>query len=455
LPHLKGHLMHNLRIRTVAILISLACSTAADAHFLFLRLLPAAEGGRFAEVYFSDDAQAGDPRFIDKIANTKLWQQVKPGQFELLHVRQTTDRLRALVPSSGATSVIGECTYGVLARPKQAAFLLRHYPKAVEGRPEEIAALLPKKEIPFEIVMHAIGDELEFTALRQGKPIADAAFVTVGLDLKGHKFAANKDGKARWKPSTPGYFAVYTSQTLKQAGTHDGTKYDEIRAFATLAFPWPLHREGADAAAVKLFQDAIAARASWKNFPGFRADVSANADGRVWKGSVSVSAKGDVEIDMSDDVVTPWVNEQLESMAMHRIDRPASKAPVMRFADQERAHPLGRLLTFEGGQFASSYRVKEEQLIVVNRLLGKGNMTITVLENELNADKKYLPRSYTVQYWHNQSGDLQRSETVQNRWTRVGGWDLPAHLSVLTASPAGYSVKTMLLSTHRLMNAKK
>jgi len=126
---------------TIALAVCLGASNSADAHFLFVRILPPAEGGRYAEVYFSDQADAGDPRFIDKIASTKLWLQTKPGSFEALKVHQTPDRLRALVPSNGSIAVIGECTYGVLARPKATPFRLRHYPKAIAGRPEEIRAL--------------------------------------------------------------------------------------------------------------------------------------------------------------------------------------------------------------------------------------------------------------------------------------------------------------------------
>ena len=143
----------------------IASADAAQAHFLFIRLRPPAEAGRHAEVYFSDQADAGDPRFIDKIAHTKLWLQTKPGTFEPLMVHKTPDRLRALVPSSGSLSVIGECTYGVLG--KKTPFLLRHYPKAVAGPADEIGALHPKAEIPFEIQLRGKGDELEFIALQR------------------------------------------------------------------------------------------------------------------------------------------------------------------------------------------------------------------------------------------------------------------------------------------------
>src|SRR5437868_9476714 len=96
----------------------------ADAHFLFARILPAAEGGRAAEIYFSELAQAGDARFIDKIGHTRLWLEQTPGTFTPLAVQKAPDRLRAWVPVSGSLLVVGQCEYGVLARPKQPAFLL-------------------------------------------------------------------------------------------------------------------------------------------------------------------------------------------------------------------------------------------------------------------------------------------------------------------------------------------
>jgi len=329
--------------------------------------------------------------------------------------------------------------------------LLRHYPKAVAGRVDDIHALQLKKEIPFEIQLRQSGDGVEFVAYRDGKPVPNATFWSVASDLKGGKFTADAQGKATWKPSSPGHYAVYTGETLKKAGVHEGSKYVEIREFTTIAFTWPFESKGADAKAVALFQEALDARASWSKFPGFSADIKANADGRSWKGNVKITAKGNVELSEEDDVVTPWVREQLESMVMHRIAAPRKGEPVLRFADNASDHALGRLLTFEGGAMASSYRVKDRQIMVVNRAMGKLNMTITVLDNDLNAEKKFLPRSYTVQYWTAPAGELQRTESIQNRWTRVGEWDLPTLLTVQTSSGAGLGVKTMTLSEHLLM----
>src|SRR5437588_8553170 len=117
--------MNCRRLVLLAFGSSLLAAADARAHFLFIRIGPPAEAGRMAEVYFSEQAEAGDPRFILKIAHTRLWLQDAPGNFRSLKVHSATDRLRASVPVSGSIAVVGACEYGVLARPKQTPFLPR------------------------------------------------------------------------------------------------------------------------------------------------------------------------------------------------------------------------------------------------------------------------------------------------------------------------------------------
>jgi hypothetical protein len=256
-------------------------------------------------------------------------------------------------------------------------------------------------------------------------------------------------------------YAVYTRDTRKESGEAGGKKYEEIRDFATVAFTWPLERKDADADAVRLFEEALAARASWKDFPGFRAAVTGSLDGRAFDGTVTIDARGKVTFADSDpgreESVEPWVREQLASIVMHRVARPAAgeqPKPVLRFAEPKDDHPLGRLLVFDGGRFASSYRVKDRQIMVVNRHVGEENMTLTVLDNDRNAEGLFLPRSYTVQYWDAATGELKRTETVQDRWRRVGAWDLPARHTVTTATGAGLSVRSFTLSKYEVPKGK-
>ncbi len=444
----------------LAVVVSVFFASITQAHFLFVRILPAAEGGRFAEVYFSELAEAGDPRFIAKIAHTELWVQRSPGKFEPLKAQTTPDRLRAHVPTTSSLCVVGACTYGVLGSEKQTAFLLRHFPKALAGEPDELNKMQSLGKLPLEVAATFTKDEVRFTALMDGKPMPGAEFITVDASLANTKLVANDKGEASWKPSVPGVYAVYTRNTRKQAGEHAGKKYEEIREFATVAFTWPLARKDVDAAAAALFEEAVAARAQWRAFPGFQAKIKGNLAGRPFEGSVSIDNNGEVTF-LDDDSnrqesVSTWIEDQLASIAMHRLPSPASKGakPAVRFAEGKAEDPLGRLLLIDGGKFASSYRVKDKQIVVVNRHMGKENMTITVLENDKNAQGRFLPRSYLVQYWDAATGRLLRTETVQTRWERVGDWDVPTHHQITSAGDAGIAVRTMTLSKHEVLKTK-
>jgi hypothetical protein len=454
--------MNSRRLFLTALLLTALVGEPIQAHFLFVRILPPAEGGRAAEVYFSELAEAGDPRFLPKIAQTQLWLQTASGKFEPLKVHVASDRLRAWLPYVGSLVVVGKCRYGVLARPNQTPFLLRHFPKAIAGNPDELNKLPPHGKLPLEVVATIDGERLRLVALREGKPVPKAEFVTVDSELKNEKLTADSEGQATWKPPAPGNYAVYVRSTTKETGEVNGKKYEEIRDFATVAFAWPLERKDADDAAVTLFEQALAARMTWKDFPGFSAAISGNLNGRSFDGTITINAKGEVVFSDTDasreESVAPWVQEQLESIVLHRMARPEGTAqrpkPVLRFGESKDDHPLGRLLIFDGGKFASSYRIKDKQIMVVNRHTAKEHVTITVLDNDRNVEGLFLPRSYVVQYWDAPTGALKRTETVQERWQRVGSWDLPARRTVTTATQAGLSVQSFTLTKHEMLKSK-
>jgi hypothetical protein len=440
-----------------ALLLGTLTAQPAAAHFLFTRILPPAEGGRAVEVYFSELAEAGDVRFISKIAHAQLWVQKSPGQFEPLVVRQARDRLRAHLPASGSLMVVGKCDYGVLAR--EMPFLLRHFPKAIAGQPAELNRLTPHGKLPLEIVAIIQSDGLRLGVLLDGKPMPRAELVTVDSRLANTKLPADDKGEVLWKPS-PGAYSVYVRNTRKESGEYRGQKYAEIRDFATLAFTWPLERHDADPKAVALFEEAIAARAEWRDFPGFSAKIHGTFAGRPFAGTVTVDVNGKASFTDNDpshqETVVDWIEEQLASIAMHRLVKPGKERqkPILRFAETAGEHPFGPLLIFDGGTFASSYRVKDRQITVVNRNLGKETMTITVLDNDVNKEGKSLPRTYQVQYWDAKTGQPRRTETFQNRWQRVGAWDLPALNQVTTADETGLTVRGFTLTAHVLLNKK-
>ena len=76
-------------------------------------------------------------------------------------------------------------------------------------------------------------------------------------------------------------------------------------------------------------------------------------------------------------------------------------------------------------EFHSSYRIRDRQVIVVNRDMKDARFTITVMENEVNKEGKFLPVCFVVNTWDAKTNALTSSETHHQTWKRVGAFDLP------------------------------
>ncbi len=307
----------------------LSLASQARAHFLFIRIGPQAEAGRSAEVFFSEQADAGDPKFVAKIAHTKLWIQTKPGEFHELHVRQAADRLVAPLPADRSVAVVGECEYGVLARPKQTPFLLRYYPKAVAGSPDELNRLTPRREIAFEIqATFESGDDdrkipggarVRLVALRNGKPIPSAIFIAVDSDLSEQTIKAGADGIAVWTPPAAGRYSVYTRETLMQPGTW------VIRNTTRFASSPRWHSNGHWNDIKKIPKRPLCSRTrsltapSGTTSPASPPRSAGQLDGRPFSGKVTVRKDGSIDLQTDDSAAKPWLLEQLDSLVMHRL----------------------------------------------------------------------------------------------------------------------------------------
>jgi hypothetical protein len=194
-----------------------------------------------------------------------------------------------------------------------------------------------------------------------------------------------------------------------------------------------------DPAATKLLAEARAARAQWENFPGFRAKLTINIEGRVTKGTVEVSPKGKVTVKANgakpEDM--DWARGELSQVVGHRLGGGAGSDTPCAFLDDNKDHPLGRSLRVLNDEFHSSYRVRDRQILVVNRQMNDSRFTITVMENKLNREKKYLPACYVVNSWDTKTEALTSSASYHHTWKRVGDFDLPASVTVMTAKPGG------------------
>jgi len=206
-----------------------------------------------------------------------------------------------------------------------------------------------------------------------------------------------------------------------------------------------------DPAATKLLADARAARAVWKDFPGFTADLETNIDGKAVKGRVAVDSKGDVALQLPEDGAAHWAKGTLASVVGHRLDDGGGSDTPCAFEDDNADHPLGRAVHVLSDEFHSSYRIRDRQVIVVNREMKEARFSITVLENETNKEGKFLPACFVVNTW-DKAGALTSSEAHRQTWKRVGAFDLPESVLVATAGADGkQEARSLKLSNLQLV----
>jgi hypothetical protein len=171
---------------------------------------------------------------------------------------------------------------------------------------------------------------------------------------------------------------------------------------------------------------------------------------------VTVTAKGEIEVKVAgaDEEVGRWVRRQLASLVGHRTGNTVDLDTPCAFADDVVNHPLGRAIRVLNDEFHSSYRIRDRQVIVVNRRTPDSRFTITVLENHLNAEKHYLPGVYVVNTWDLKTDALKRSDAYHHTWQRFGAFDLPTQLLVVSAIEGKQEARSMKLSDHKLLPTK-
>jgi hypothetical protein len=210
-------------------------------------------------------------------------------------------------------------------------------------------------------------------------------------------------------------------------------------------------KRAADPAATKLLADARAARVLYHDFPGFSADVEVNLDGKVTRGRVEISDKGKVALKLEDAGAEKWAKNTLASIIAHRLDSgPSDSDTPCAFVDDDEHHPLGRAIRVLNDEFHSSYRIRDRQVIVVNRHVPGSRFTITVMENLRTKEDKFLPTCFVVNTWDAKTDSLTNSETHHQTWQRVGAFDLPKETLAVKATAGKLESRCLKLSNVHL-----
>ena len=182
------------------------------------------------------------------------------------------------------------------------------------------------------------------------------------------------------------------------------------------------------------------------NFAGVTADIVFNDNGKVTKGTLSyeVGKSGELKIEGLDEETKGWLNDQAMSVIAHRRGGDFAKGdgrhPIT-FGEDD-GSPAGRRVVLNDSM-KSSYRVRNQQVVEVDRTMADSHFTITVLETTPVAGGKFLPRHFTVTYFDAKSGALKRSEAFTDEYKQVDGVWFPASRRVVRAENGKVITRTI------------
>jgi hypothetical protein len=280
---------------------------------------------------------------------------------------------------------------------------------------------------------------------------ADVAIGNPGeTELK--KARTSEAGTLELPLSTSGWYHLRLSAEDGKPVTFDGKEGKFTRTYLSVMFQAEKPAAAAvktDADAIKILKDAHEARAHWgKDFPGFTADAVYMWDGKQVKGTVTVDSQLNIKYDLGNKDAETSLRPSFGSLIMHRGGGDGAPDYPANWKDDQ-VHPLGRAINLND-QYGSWYRVKDRQILQVNRNMGSQRFTTNVLENE-SGRLGFLPRAWTVSYYDNSTNALLRSSTTHVTWKWVGEIFLPATVQTVNAHNETTEVTGLVLTNHRLL----
>jgi hypothetical protein len=451
--------MRRILAPAVSACVSSVCCHCAFAHFLWIDWQPAVGGESQARLIFSDKPRPEGRDLTEKLRRAKVWSRSAGGQVTDVAVQRGTgaDAKTLVAKLAGQNGACLEAAYdyGVYAHGSQNV-LLHYYAKALpagwEARGEPFVR---STRLELDVVPHWSGDVLGVKVLFHGKPAAQREVVLFTPSGEEREGKTGAGGETTFRPAASGrYFIRAGYVEADRGGKLDGKPFAQTWSYCTASFP-----AGAEAAAKSdaqtaagLLAGARANRSVWpKGFPGFKADIAVTVDGEAKSGKLKIDSSGTVELVMPDGKPADWARDQLESMVQHRMpDGQVSEGNVV-YVDDDRTNPLGRRIALDDDR-ESSYRIKDGVIREVRRADGATRFTISVLEVDWNPEKKYLPRSFAINYFDSKSGELRQSHAFHNGWRRLGGFDLPTLILEIAVERGSTSVRQVELKNLELLS---
>lgn len=193
----------------------------------------------------------------------------------------------------------------------------------------------------------------------------------------------------------------------------------------------------------QIFQAAYNKRYTWDaDFPGYWVEVSVRYNQDIYHGLATVNPDGQVEVanmnslsDADNETVAELVKNQLQMEVIHRRSLPFEQLHGQNRFELEGQDPAGAWEIREiGDETDSHYKVQEQKITQVNRILGKVAVTVDTLGFE-RPPEGYLAAHFQTTFRDAQTGAVLGVEDVADSHTKVGKYYLLTNRSIRRLEP--------------------
>ncbi len=202
----------------------------------------------------------------------------------------------------------------------------------------------------------------------------------------------------------------------------------------------------ANISALEIFRNAYNNRYTWDgNFPGYTAVVKVEQDGKIDNGTVNINSDLTVDVKgIKSDSAREAVDQQLRMIIIHRRRTPFEVAHKNHTYKLLKSDNDGTVEILEQGKSTEArYKVRDKQIIQVNRKLGDTYVTVDLL-NLLDMEKSYIATGYDTAFRQIESQKLLGEMKSEDSYEKVGDYYL-LNKQITEELPAGQAKKTRIV----------
>lgn len=195
------------------------------------------------------------------------------------------------------------------------------------------------------------------------------------------------------------------------------------------------------------------------DFPGFTAALTVEMDAERWTGRMTGRTPQEIRVTLDDETATAareWAQGELRSIIGHRWPTPFDERDGRYILTLDPTpHPLGVRIDLHNDPLRSYYRVRAEQILMVQRFMGAQSFTITMLAHTHVPDGRTLAAQYVVVFRDTTTFQIAGTDAYNDTFADVAGCWLPTWRRVVRQNQVGVRVSTLTLHDHRLLEREE